>query len=195
MKTTLFSVTALLASVLLALAEAEVGKPAPAFEVKDINGKTQKLGGYKGKIVVIESYNLDCPYVVKHYKAGAMQDLQAELTGKGVIWLTVNTNYEEAERAKKEFASQKMKVTALLHDPAGVIGKAYGFKTTPHLFVINKDGVVAYAGAIDDKPGTDANPREAKNHVREAVNELLAGKAVSVTKSKPYGCGIKYASK
>jgi peroxiredoxin len=194
MKKTLLSVTAILASAVLALADAEVSKPAPDFTVKDIDGKTQKLSDYKGKIVVIEAYNLDCPYVVNHYKADAMQDLQAELTGKGVIWLTVNSNYKGADRAKKEAESKKIKSSAIIYDPTGLIGKAYGLKTTPHMIVINKTGVVAYNGAIDDKPDPDHNPREAKNYVRAAVKQLLAGEPVKEAKTKPYGCGYKLAS-
>jgi len=177
----------------LAFADAEIGKAAPDFTVKDINGKAHKLSDYKGKIVVLESYNLDCPYVANHYNTGAMQELQGNLTGKDVVWLTVNANYDDAAKAKKEAEARKIKSTAVVHDPEGKIGKAYGFKTTPHMVVIGKDGKVAYNGAIDDKAETEGDPRSAKNYVKEAVAKLQAGEPVAVTKTKPYGCGIKYA--
>ena len=177
----------------LVMAEAEVGKPAPDFSVKDINGKTHKLSDYKGKIVVLENYNLDCPFVANHYNSGAMQELQGQTTGKGVVWLTVNSSYPDAAKGKKEFEAKKIKATALLHDPKGTIGKTYGFKTTPHMIVIDKEGLIAYNGAIDDKAVTEGDPREARNYVREAVGKLATGGNVSVARTKPYGCGAKYA--
>jgi peroxiredoxin len=183
-----------------AFAAAEVGKPAPDFSATDINGKTQKLSDYKGKIVVLESYNLDCPFCHNHYKSGAMQELQRELTGKGVIWLLVNSvapkysNHRTAEAAKKEWADQKIAATAWLDDGSGQVGKEYGMRTTPHMFVIDKNGVVAYQGAIDDRPIPEGDPRSAKNYVRQAVQKLLAGEKVGVTQTKPYGCGVKYGT-
>src|SRR5436309_489913 len=124
-----------------AFGAAEVGKPAPDFTAKDINGQTIKLSDYKGKIVVLEAYNLDCPYCHNHFKTGAMQELQGELTGKGVIWLVVNSvgprypNHRTPEQAKKEWAEQKMKATAWIDDSSGEVGKKFGMKTTPHMFV------------------------------------------------------------
>jgi peroxiredoxin len=177
---------------------AEVGKPAPDFTATDIEGKTHKLSDYKGKIIVLESYNLDCPFVGNHYKTGAMQELQAELTAKGVVWFVVNSvnakhpSYRPPEKARQEWAAQKMKATAWLDDSSGNIGRAYGMKTTPHMFVIAKDGTLAYAGAIDDRPASEGDPRTARNYVREAVEALLAGKPVPVAQTKPYGCGVKY---
>lgn len=194
MKKTLITLSGLALSCALAFADAEVGKAAPDFTVKDINGKTHNLSDYKGKIVVLESYNLDCPYVANHYNTGAMQELQGNVTGKDVVWLTVNPNYSDAAKAKKEAEAKKIKATAVVHDPAGKIGKAYGFKTTPHMVVVGKDGKVAYNGAIDDKAETEGDPRAAKNYVKEAVAKLQAGEAVAVAKTKPYGCGIKYAN-
>jgi peroxiredoxin len=181
-------------SGVLAFADAEIGKAAPDFTVKDINGKTHNLSDYKGKIVVLESYNLDCPYVANHYNTGAMQELQGNLAAKDVVWLTVNPNYDSPAKAKNEAEAKKIKATAVVHDPAGKIGKAYGFKTTPHMVVIGKDGKVAYNGAIDDKAETEGDPRSAKNYVKEAVAKIQAGEPVSVAKTKPYGCGIKYAN-
>ena len=194
MKKTLITLSGLMLSGVLAFADAEIGKAAPDFTVKDINGKTHNLSDYKGKIVVLEAYNLDCPYVANHYNTGAMQELQGNVTGKDVVWLTVNPNYSDAAKAKKEAEAKKIKATAVVHDPAGKIGKAYGFKTTPHMVVIGKDGKVAYNGAIDDKAETEGDPRGAKNYVKEAVAKLQAGEPVSVAKTKPYGCGIKYAN-
>jgi peroxiredoxin len=183
-----------------ALTAAEIGKPAPAFEAKDINGKTVKLSDYKGKIVVLESYNLDCPFCANHFKTGAMQELQKEMTDKGVVWLLVNSvnpkhpNYRTIEQAKAEWEKQKMNATAWLDDSAGTIGKAYGMKTTPHMFVIDQSGNLAYNGAIDDKATPDHDPKKARNYVREAVGKLQAGEKVAVAETKPYGCGVKYAN-
>ena len=192
--------TALLAMASVAFGAAEVSKPAPDFTATDIEGKTHKLSDYKGKIVVLESYNLDCPFCLNHFKSGAMQELQAELTGKGVIWLVVNStgeknpSFRSPEKAKKEWAAQKMKATAWIDDRSGELGKKYGMRTTPHMFVIDKQGVLAYQGAIDDKAASNGDPRKARNYVREAVTKLQAGEKVAVSQTKPYGCGVKYGS-
>lgn len=181
-----------------AFGEAVVGKPAPDFTAKDIDGKTHKLSDYKGKIIVLEAYNLDCPYCANHYKTGAMQELQGWATTQGVVWFVVNSvnpkhpNYRTPEQAKKEFQSQKMKATAWIDDSDGKLGKAYGLKTTPHLIIIDKNGIVAYNGAIDDRPATSGDPRTARNYVKEALQNLLAGKPVEVKQTKPYGCSVKY---
>jgi len=193
MKKTLITLSGLVLTCALAFADAEVGKAAPDFTVKDVDGKTHKLSDYKGKIVVLESYNLDCPYVANHYNTGAMQELQGNVTAKDAVWLTVNSSYGDAAKAKKEVADKKIKST-VVYDPAGKVGKAYGFKTTPHMVVIGKDGKVAYNGAIDDKAETEGDPRAAKNYVKDAVAKLQAGQPVAVAKTKPYGCGVKYAN-
>lgn len=193
-----FTAFAWLATAAMAFAGAEIGKPAPDFTATDINSQTHKLSDYKDKIVVLEAYNLDCPYCAHHFKTGAMQELQAELAAKGVVWLVVNStnpknpSYRTPEKASKEWDAQKMKATAWLDDSSGAIGKAYGMKTTPHMFVIAKDGTLAYQGAIDDKADTEGDPRKARNYVREAVTKLLAGEKPIVTQTKPYGCGVKY---
>jgi peroxiredoxin len=181
-----------------AFAGAEVGKPAPDFTATDINGKTHKLSDFKGKIVVLESFNLDCPYVKNHYKSGAIQEVQKDLTEKGVVWLVVNStaeknpSYRSPEQAKKEWDQQKIAATAWVDDKSGEIGKAYGMRTTPHMFVIDKEGNLAYEGAIDDKSAPQGDPRKARNYVKEAVEKLQAGKKVEVSQTKPYGCGVKY---
>ena len=189
---------ALLGFVSAAFAAAEVGKRAPDFTATDINGQTHTLSDYKGKIVVLESYNLDCPFCHNQYRSGAMQELQRELTRKGVVWLLVNSvspkypNHRSAEAAKKEWASQKINATAWLDDSSGAVGKAYGMRTTPHMFVIDARGIVAYEGAIDDRPAPNGDPRTAHNYVREAVQKLQAGDKLAVSQTKPYGCGVKY---
>jgi peroxiredoxin len=194
MKKTLITLSGLVLSCVIAMADAEVGKTAPDFNVKDINGKTHKLSDYKGKIVVLEAYNLDCPYVANHYNTGAMQELQGSLTAKDVVWLTVNSNYKDPSKAKKEVSDKKIKATAVVFDPAGTIGRSYGFKTTPHMIVVDKEGKIAYNGAIDDKAETEGDPRSAKNYVKEAVGKLQAGQPVATPKTKPYGCGVKYST-
>jgi peroxiredoxin len=183
-----------------ALAAAEIGKPAPDFTAADINGQTHKLSDYQGKIVVLESYNLDCPFCRNQYRSGAMQELQRDLAAKGVVWLLVNSvspkhpSHRSAEAAKKEWASQKITATAWLDDSSGEVGKAYGMKTTPHLFVIDANGTLVYQGAIDDRPAAAGDPRTARNYVREAVQKLQAGEKVTVSQTRPYGCGVKYGS-
>jgi peroxiredoxin len=177
----------------------EVGKTAPDFTGTDINGKTVKLSDYKGKIVVIESYNSDCPFCNNQYKTGAMQDLQKDLAAKGVVWLLVNSvnpknfSHRTADQAKQEIADKKIVANAWIDDSAGTIGHLYEMKTTPHMFVIAKDGTLVYDGAIDDKADPFHNPRTANNYVRDAVNDLLAGKPIEVSQSKPYGCAVHYA--
>lgn len=177
----------------------EIGKPAPDFTGTDINGKTVKLSDYTGKIVVIESYNSDCPFCKNHYRSGAMQELQRNLAAKGVVWLIVdsvnkdNFSYRTPEQARAEFAAEKITATAWLDDHTGAIGHLYEMKTTPHMFVISKDGTLVYDGAIDNRPAPSGDPRTAKNYVSAAVDELLAGKPVTVTQTKPYGCGVHYA--
>jgi peroxiredoxin len=178
----------------------EIGKPTPDFTGTDINGKTIKLSDYKGKIIVLESYNSDCPFCENHYKTGAMQELQKNLEAKGVVWLivdSVNTNnfsYRTPEQARKEMADRKITATAWIDDHSGDIGHLYDMKTTPHMFVIAKDGTLAYDGAIDNRPQPFGDPRTAKNYVSAAVNELIAGQPVAVAQSKPYGCAVHYAN-
>jgi peroxiredoxin len=191
----LFVVMAFAASTLAV----ETGKPAPDFTGTDINGKTVKLSDYKGKIVVIESYNQDCPFCHNQYKTGAMQDLQKDLAAKDVVWLIVdsvnpkNSSHRTAAQAQAEMTAQKMDVTAWIDDSSGTIGHLYGMETTPHMFVINKDGTLVYDGAIDNQPDPFHNPLTADNYVKDAVNDLLTGKPVAVSQTKPYGCGVKYA--
>jgi len=192
---------ALLAVIGLAgsvFAGAEIGKPAPEFTAKDIHGKTVNLSDFKGKLVVLESYNLDCPVCANQFKNGDMQALQKEITAKGGIWLVVNSvngkheSYRTPEKAQAEWQAQKMNATAWLDDNSGAIGKAYGMKTTPHMYVIDKEGTLIYAGAIDDKPDGKHDPKTAKNYVREVFGKLAAGEKVAPFETKAYGCSVKY---
>ncbi|HKI68261.1 MAG TPA: redoxin domain-containing protein [Verrucomicrobiae bacterium] len=186
-----------LASV--AFGAAEVGKPAPGFTGTDIHGKTVNLSDYQGKVVVLESYNSDCPFCHNHYKTGAMQELQQKYTAKGVVWLLINSvnknnpSYRTPEQAQKEWTEEKIAATDWIDDNSGKIGHEYGMKTTPQMFVINKDGILVYDGAIDDRPSPFGDPRTAHNYVEAALNKLLDGEKVTVTETKPYGCGVKYS--
>ncbi|HEX8524584.1 MAG TPA: redoxin domain-containing protein [Tepidisphaeraceae bacterium] len=174
-------------------AQAEVGKAAPNFSLQDQDGKTVSLDAFKGKIVVLEWFNEGCPYVKRHYEQGnTMNTLVDKYASKSVIWLAINsTNGKNNESNKKVFADWKLN-HPILNDVDKAAAKAYGAKTTPHMFVIDKDGKLAYSGAIDNDP--DGNKTEGKvNYVEKAVDELLNGQPVSEPKTKSYGCGVKYA--
>lgn len=181
-------------------AEVKTGEEAPDFTLKSIEGKDVSLSDYKGKIVVLEWFNSECPFVKKHYKNGDMQALQSKYAAKGVVWLTINsTNPEHAnfftdEQTKDLVKKQKIRSTTMLPDPDGDVGKDYGAKSTPHMFIVDAKGNVVYQGAIDDRPAADSNPKKATNYVRKALDELLAGKPVSTAETKQYGCGVKYKS-
>jgi peroxiredoxin len=195
---TAIALTAMLAMTTGAWAAPEIGKTAPDFTATDINGQTVRLADYKGKIVVLESYNQDCPFCHNHYSTGAMQELQRDLTSRGVVWLIVdsvgekNSSYRSPDAAKKEWASDKMAATAWIDDHSGEVGHKYGMRTTPHMFVIDKSGILAYEGAIDDRAEPEGDPRTAHNYVRDAVQKLQAGEKLDVAETKPYGCGVHY---
>ena len=191
---------ATLARAVPAAAQAVVGRPAPAFTASDTNGVARALADYRGKLVVLEWWNPECPFVGKHYGSGNMQNLQKAWTGKGVIWLTVDSSapgkqgYVDAAKANGLMKEKGAAPTALLLDPNGQVGRAYGAKTTPHMFVIDTKGTVVYAGGIDDKASTDrADVATAKNYVQAALDETIAGRPVTTPTSQPYGCSIKYA--
>ena len=181
-----------------ALASAVVGKPAPSFTVTDLDGKPAKLEDYKGKTVVLEWHNFGCPFVMKHYNSGNMQALQKKYGGD-VVWLAVNsTNKGHSDwtdpgplgEQLKKFGAQPARY---LVDEPGTMGLAYGAKTTPHMYIIDPSGKVVYNGAIDDKRSTNpADVKTSKNSVAAALEELKAGKPVSVASTAPYGCTIKY---
>ncbi len=173
-------------------------RPAPEFTLTDIAGKTHTLAEYKGKVVVLEWTNPDCPFVKRHYNGGVdgnMPKLQIEYTSRGVIWLSINSsaagkqgNYS-ADAWVKIQAERGAAPTATLLDADGTAGHAYGAKTTPHMFVINAEGEIVYEGAIDDN---NEDLVSAKNHVAEALDAVLAGKPVEIAATAPYGCGVKY---
>jgi peroxiredoxin len=179
---------------------AEVDKAAPDFTLTDHSGNSHKLSDYRGKTVVLEWINFDCPYVAKHYGAGNMQELQERYTAQEVVWLAINSSAEGKQGCfTKEEISERVTesgaaMTAYLIDKDGTVGHMYGAKTTPNMFVIDGDGVLRYAGAIDDNPSHDpATITGATNYVAQALDEIAAGQAVSVKASKPYGCSVKYA--
>lgn len=183
-----------------AFAGVEPGKPAPDFSAADIKGQPFKLSDHKGKIVVLEWTNHQCPFVLKHYETGNMQKTQKEAMGKGAEWISIVSSapgkqgYVTPEEAQKIMDEAGTSVTAKILDADGAIGRLYGASTTPDMVVIDKDGNVAYAGAIDDQPTPDHKTVEgAKNYVLAALDDLAAGRPVATAQTQPYGCGIKYA--
>jgi peroxiredoxin len=176
------------------------GAAAPAFSVADATGRTRTLSEFSGKIVVLEWSNDKCPYVKKHYDGGAMQTLQREAAGQGVVWLTVVSSapgkqgHVTGAQAQALTTSRNAAPAAVLLDPTGAMGRAYGARTTPHMYVIGADGKLAYQGGIDDRNSTDAaSLMGARNYVREALMSMRAGRAPEVAAAAPYGCSIKYA--
>jgi peroxiredoxin len=200
-KLILTAITTLAAGALYAGDVPPVGSAAPEFSAPDTNGKTQSLSEFKGKYVVLEWFNPECPFVKKHYGSDNMQKLQAEYTGKGVVWLTIDSNAPgsegniTADQAKKIMDSWKTKQTALVLDPESKIAKLYGAKNTPNMVIIGPDGKIVYEGAIDSK--ATPNPADipsSTNYVKAALDEALGGKSVSNAQTKPYGCHITYKS-
>jgi hypothetical protein len=180
-------------------AAAVVGKAAPAFQLTDLNGETVKLSDFKGKFVVLEWVNFECPFVRKHYGSENMQKLQKTYTGKDVVWISICSSapgkqgHLTADEAKEITKEKGASPTRFLLDPKGVTGKAYGAKTTPHMYVIDPKGKLLYNGAIDDTPSTKvADVPTSKNYVVAALDAALAGKAVPTSTTKPYGCSVKY---
>lgn len=182
-----------------ALAAPQLNQPAPAFSVVDADGRTRSLSEFRGKTVVLEWTNQDCPYVRKHYDSGNMQGLQRRLTGDGVVWLSVSSSapgkqgHVDAAAAKRLTRERNAAPTAFLLDTNGAVGRAYDARTTPHMYVIDPKGRLAYMGAIDDKPTSNkADVQGANNYVLAAVSDVRAGRAVAQPVSKPYGCSVKY---
>ena len=176
-----------------------VGQKAPEFTLTDTAGKTVKLSDFRGKHVVLEWNNPGCPYVRRHYDSANMQALQKEVTGKNVVWLAVNStadshpDYLAPAQLGRWMVQQKASPTATLMDEDGSVGKAYGARTTPHMYMVDPKGTLVYAGGIDDKPYARAEDQKtATNYVRQGVNEALAGKALSKSVTAPYGCSVKY---
>src|SRR5438876_3387935 len=200
-KLILTAITVVASGVLYAADVPPVGSAAPDFSSPDANGKTQSLAQYKGKYVVLEWFNPECPFVKKHYGSDNMQELQKEYTDKGVVWLTIDSNAPGTEgnltpeQAQKVATSWKTQQTALLLDPDGKVGRAYGSKNTPNMVIINPEGKIAYEGAIDSK--ATPNPADipsSTNYIKAALDQSLAGKSISTPQTKPYGCSVKYKS-
>ena len=183
-----------------AQAAATVGQQAPAFSTTASSGATVKLADYLGKIVVLEWTNHDCPYVRKHYETGNMQALQKEAVGQGVIWLTVISSapgeqgHVTAGQANELTLKREAAPTAVLLDSQGTVGRLYRATNTPHMYVVDAQGVLVYAGAIDDRPTTRrADVQGAKNYVRAALESVVAGQPVKTPLTRAYGCTVKYA--
>jgi peroxiredoxin len=200
-KLLLIAVAIFVAGAIYAADVPPVGAVAPEFSLSDSKGKTHSLAQYKGKYVVLEWFNPECPFVKKHYGGGNMQKLQEEYTNKGIVWLTIDSNAPGTEgnitpeQAQKIMDSWKTHQTALLLDPESKVARSYGAKNTPDMIIINPEGKIVYEGAIDSKP--TPNPGDipsSTNYVKAALDESLAGKPVSNPATKPYGCSVKYKS-
>ena len=191
--------TAAIALAMPALANPTVGQPAPAFRLVDSNGKARSLAEFKGKTVVLEWTNADCPFVKKHY-AGNMQALQKSAAKGGIVWLTINSGapgkqgHVDGVGANAIIKAKGAAPAAYLLDATGDVGRAYAAKTTPHMYIVDPGGKLVYQGGIDDTPTADvADIKTAKNYVTAALADLKAKRAVQTASSKPYGCSVKYA--
>ena len=180
-------------------AQARVNAAAPDFTSRDTTGAVWRLSALRGQYVVLEWFNHDCPFVRKHYNSGNMQALQRTYTDRGVVWLSINSSapgkqgYVLAAQANALMEEKGASPTAVLLDPEGTIGRLYGAKTTPHLFIINPDGMLLYAGAIDDRPSTNPGDiPQSTNYVRQALDAAMAGQPVAMSATKSYGCSVKY---
>jgi peroxiredoxin len=188
-----------LATAGTAVAAAKINEPAPEFTLTDSNGTAHSLSDFRGKTVVLEWTNAECPFVVKHYKPGNMQRQQAEATANGVVWLTINSGapgkqgHVDGAGANAIIEQTGGKQTAYLIDADGKVGRLYGARTTPHMYVIDGEGVLRYMGAIDSNPSGDpADIAAATQYVEVALAELAAGKPVTAPVTQPYGCSVKY---
>lgn len=189
-----------LAAASAAMANAELNKPAPAFDAVGADGKPLKLDAYKGKTVVLEWTNHECPFVAKHYESGNIPNLQKDAAGKGVVWLQVVSSapgkqgHVDGATAQKLNGARKAAPAATVLDADGKIGKLYGAQTTPHIFIVNAAGQLVYKGGIDSIPTADKNDLpKAENYVSAALAAISAGKPVEKANTRPYGCSIKYA--
>lgn len=177
----------------------EVGKAAPLFTAKNVKGESVSLAEQRGKIVVLEWVNFECPFVKKHYSSGNLPKLQKEYTGKDVVWLSVSSAAEgkqgflEPSKMSERIKDEKNAASHFILDTDGTVGKAYDAKVTPHMFIINKEGTLVYNGAIDSKATTEnADVATADKLFVNALDATLAGKDVENAKNQPYGCGVKY---
>lgn len=174
------------------------GKTAPGFSLNDVDGKTVKLSDFKGKIVVLEWINEGCPFVKGHYENGNMPSLQQKYTTQGIVWLTINSTRPDhpeaynASKSKEILAQWHSHATANLMDEDRTVGHVYDAKTTPHMYVIDKEGILRYQGAIDDDRSTSGGKKATVNYVAQALDALIAGKEVTTATTKSYGCSVKY---
>ncbi len=182
-----------------AMAAVEPGSAAPDFTLTSVDGKSMNLSEFRGKYVVLEWFNSECPFVQKHYDSGNMQALQAAYTKKNVVWLTINStnpdhsNFRDRKRSSEIMANWKGSPTGLLLDPEGTVGQAYGARTTPHMYIVDPQGTLVYRGGIDDKPSfSQRDIPVANNYVAAALDQLMAGQPVSESDTRPYGCSVKY---
>lgn len=203
-----FTTSSIAAATLLAVtsqswaqATATVGQAAPNFSAKDVNGKTVSLADFKGKTVVLEWVNPGCPYVRKHYDGGNMQGTQQEALGKNVVWLAINStgndhpDYLAPAKLAAWMKEKKAPATHALMDEDGKIGKAYGARTTPHMYIVDGKGILVYVGGIDSIPSASASDiPKATNYVKVSLTEIASGKPVSNNVTRPYGCSVKYKS-
>jgi len=171
-----------------------IGQPAPAFTLTDQDGKSVSLADYSGKIIVLEWFNNECPFVVKHYSAGDMNTLASKYAEKGVVWLAINSTNSADVAANKKIAGDWNISRPVLDDASGATGHLYGAKTTPHMYIVDKEGKLAYQGAIDSVKSADTKDiAGATNYVAAALDELLASQTVSTPETAAYGCSVKYA--
>ena len=192
MKTMVLMTIIAVAGVAAAGPGVDVGDKAPAFTLKDSAGNAVSLADYEGKVVVLEWVNPDCPFVKRHYQEGSMKNLTSAYSESGMVWLTINsTNYMDQE-ANAAFARKEGISWPILVDQDGTVGHAYGAVTTPHMFIIDTSGNVAYEGAIDDDPRGNNEASDRTNYVSAALDQVIAGKAVAMPETKPYGCSVKY---
>ena len=177
------------------------GAIAQDFKLTDVNGQTVQLSQFRGKTVILEWHNPGCPFVSKHYGSGNMQATQEAAREQGAIWLTINSGangkqgHMTGAEAKALIDRQNIQSTDYLLDPKGLVGKAYGARTTPHMYIIDGSGILVYQGGIDDRPTANtADIKDARNHVLAALKEMRSGNKISVAQSRPYGCSVKYGS-
>jgi peroxiredoxin len=196
---TLIAAGILFLSSTILKAEVAIGEMAPEFTLKDLNGTSHNLSDFRGKFVVLEWFNSECPFVVKFYQPGAMQAMQEKYAAKGVVWLAINStsplhqDFHDIHASKELFNKWNMKATALLLDADGEVGKKFNARTTPHMFVINPEGKLVYQGAIDNKRSTRSSDIEgAENFVAKALEAAMSGKAVETPSTRPHGCSVKY---
>jgi len=196
---TFLAAIVLLSFSLSAFADVAVGEAAPNFIIKDTHLKPVVLASYRGKFVVLEWFNVDCPFVKKHYGSGNMQRLQKTYTDKGVMWFSICSSapgkqgFYSAEEINKTMAQKGSQATAVILDTRGEVGRLYGAQTTPHIFIIDPEGILIYQGAIDSIPSTDpADIANAQNYAASALDSAMADQPVSVSSTKSYGCSVKY---